>query len=172
MVSTRQGPLLPNPHPPVVPAARPLPNHCLISWRHAAKSEVGTRVTVGREEVSFPSCAVLFLCYNTKHWLAVCKIPINIPKHYAPDPTAPAARFQLEKKSLSALPLGGNCHIITLTSWHSNRLQHLVESGNESLCQPETEDELGTGHQELGSKTLEERTQALVLGHVGDDAET
>jgi hypothetical protein len=56
--------------------------------------------------------------------------------------------------------------------WHSNRLKHLVESRDKSLSQPETENELGTSHQELGSKTLEERSQALVLGHVGDDAET
>lgn len=54
----------------------------------------------------------------------------------------------------------------------SNRLEHLVESRNKSLCQPETENELGTSHQELGSKTLEEGSHALVLGHVGDDTET
>ena len=57
-------------------------------------------------------------------------------------------------------------------SWHPSRLQHLVESRDKSLSQPETEDELGTSHQELGSKALEERRHALVLGHVGDDAES
>ena len=52
------------------------------------------------------------------------------------------------------------------------RLQDLVESGDKSLSKPEGEDELGAGHEELGSETLEEGAHALVLGHVCDDSET
>lgn len=50
-------------------------------------------------------------------------------------------------------------------------LYNLAESGNQSLCQPEAEDQLGTCHQQLGGQTLEEAGRALVLKHRGDDLE-
>ena len=37
--------------------------------------------------------------------------------------------------------------------------------------QPEREDELGTGHEELGGEALEERGRALSLDHVADNPE-
>lgn len=50
-------------------------------------------------------------------------------------------------------------------------LYNLTESRNQSLSQPEAENQLGTGHQQLGGQTLEEAGSALVLHHVGDDAQ-
>lgn len=51
-------------------------------------------------------------------------------------------------------------------------LENLVERWDESLCQPEGEDKLGSCHEKLWGETLEETGHALVLGHVGDDAES
>lgn len=45
-------------------------------------------------------------------------------------------------------------------------LYNLAKGGYQSLCQPETEDQLGTGHQQLGSETLEKAGEALILEHV------
>ena len=46
-----------------------------------------------------------------------------------------------------------------------------METHNQSLRQPETEDKLRTSHKKLGSKTLEESSEALHLGHTGDNSE-
>lgn len=51
-------------------------------------------------------------------------------------------------------------------------LQDLVEGRNEGLSKPEREDQLGTGHEELRSKTLEEGSETLLLGHLCDDLAT
>jgi len=51
-------------------------------------------------------------------------------------------------------------------------LYNLSESRNQSLSQPEAENQLGTGHQELRSQTLEETGGALDLQHVGNNTET
>lgn len=84
-VTTRLDQVLPKPRHPFAPAPEPL-------FGPSGYMQDGSYWAVkGREEVSFPSCAVLFLCYNSKAWLAVCKIPINMPKHCTPNPTAPAA---------------------------------------------------------------------------------
>lgn len=50
-------------------------------------------------------------------------------------------------------------------------LYNLTESGNQSLCQPEAEDQLRACHQQLGGETLEEAGRALVLEHLGDNLE-
>lgn len=50
-------------------------------------------------------------------------------------------------------------------------LYNLSEGRNQSLCQPEAEDQLGTGHQQLGGQTLEEAGGALVLQHFGNNPE-
>lgn len=50
--------------------------------------------------------------------------------------------------------------------------QHTVESRDQRLGEPEGEDELGASHEQLGDETLEEGSHTLVLGHVGQDAET
>ena len=50
-------------------------------------------------------------------------------------------------------------------------LYNLTESGNQSLCQPEAEDQLGTSHQQLGGQALEETGGALVLEHLRDNLE-
>lgn len=50
-------------------------------------------------------------------------------------------------------------------------LQNFVECWDKCLGEPEGEDELGTGHEELRGKTLEEGGKALVLGHAGDNSE-
>jgi hypothetical protein len=39
------------------------------------------------------------------------------------------------------------------------------------LGQPEGEDELGSGHEQLGCQALEEGSESLVLHHVGNDSE-
>ena len=46
-----------------------------------------------------------------------------------------------------------------------------IKRGDERLRQPEGEDELGARHEQLGDEALEEGAGALVLGHVGQDAE-
>lgn len=51
-------------------------------------------------------------------------------------------------------------------------LYNLAKGRDQSLCQPEAEDQLGAGHQQLGGETLEEAAHALVLGHVGNDSES
>lgn len=50
-------------------------------------------------------------------------------------------------------------------------LHNLVECGYQRLGQPEREDELGTCHQELRCQALEERSETLILHHVGNDSE-
>jgi len=50
-------------------------------------------------------------------------------------------------------------------------LHDLVEGGDESLGQPEGEDELGTSHQQFRHQTLEEGRRAFVPSHVGEDLE-
>lgn len=57
-------------------------------------------------------------------------------------------------------------------STESAPLQHLVESRDKGLCKPETEDELGAGHEQLRSKTFEEGRKSLVLGHVRHNPES
>lgn len=52
-----------------------------------------------------------------------------------------------------------------------NILNDLAKGGDQRLSQPEAENELGSGHQELGRKTLEETGDTLVLDHVGQNAE-
>lgn len=47
-----------------------------------------------------------------------------------------------------------------------------METYNQSLGKPEAEDQLGSSHEKLGSQSLEESSEALVLCHVGDDSET
>lgn len=51
-------------------------------------------------------------------------------------------------------------------------LNNRTESRNQSLCEPEAENELGASHEQFRSKALEEGCETLVFGHVGDDAET
>jgi len=51
-------------------------------------------------------------------------------------------------------------------------LYNLAKGRDQSLCQPEAEHQLGAGHQQLGSETLEEAAHALVLGHIRDNTET
>lgn len=51
-------------------------------------------------------------------------------------------------------------------------LYNLTKGRNQRLSQPEAENELGPGHEQLRSQTLEERCDTLVLHHVGNDAET
>lgn len=50
-------------------------------------------------------------------------------------------------------------------------LYNLAKGRDQGLCQPEAEDQFGAGHQQLGSKTLEEAAHTLMLGHLGNDAE-
>lgn len=50
-------------------------------------------------------------------------------------------------------------------------LYNLAKGRDQGLSEPEAEDQLGTGHQELGGEALEEGGEALVLHHVGDDPE-
>jgi hypothetical protein len=52
-----------------------------------------------------------------------------------------------------------------------SHLYNLAKGRDQSLGEPEAEDQLGTGHQKLGSQALEERGESLVLHHVGDDPE-
>jgi hypothetical protein len=51
------------------------------------------------------------------------------------------------------------------------RLYNLAKGRDQGLGEPEAEDQLGTGHEELGGEALEEGGEALVLHHVGNDAE-
>jgi hypothetical protein len=51
------------------------------------------------------------------------------------------------------------------------RLYNLAKGRDQGLSEPEAEDQLGTGHEKLGGETLEEGGEALVLHHVGNDAE-
>lgn len=51
-------------------------------------------------------------------------------------------------------------------------LDDLAKRRNQSLCQPEAEDQLGAGHQQFRSQSLEEAEETLILEHVGDNAET
>lgn len=46
-----------------------------------------------------------------------------------------------------------------------------IKSRDQRLRKPERKHQLGTGHEQLGHETLEEGAGALVLGHVGQDAE-
>lgn len=52
-----------------------------------------------------------------------------------------------------------------------NILNDLAKGGDQRLSQPEAENELGSGHQELGRQTLEETGDTLVLDHVRQNAE-
>lgn len=47
----------------------------------------------------------------------------------------------------------------------------MAKRGNQSLCQPEAEDQLGSSHQELGDQSLEQTERALVLEHLRHDLE-
>ncbi len=58
-----------------------------------------------------------------------------------------------------------------LAFFYSFHLYNLAKGRDQGLGEPEAEDELGTGHQELGGQALEEGGEALVLHHVGDDPE-
>lgn len=51
------------------------------------------------------------------------------------------------------------------------RLYNLSKGRNQCLCQPEAEDQLGAGHQELRGQTLEETEGTLVLDHVRHNSE-
>ena len=51
-------------------------------------------------------------------------------------------------------------------------LYNLAKGRDQRLSQPEAENELRSGHQKLGRQTLEEATEALVLHHVRQDAES
>lgn len=59
------------------------------------------------------------------------------------------------------LKKGGRCN-----HYKTRPLYNLTESGNQSLCQPEAEDQLGTCHQQLGGQTLEEAGGTLVFEHL------
>lgn len=62
-------------------------------------------------------------------------------------------------------------HIHLSHSSKDSLFEQTVKGGDQGLGEPEGEDELGTGHEQLGDETLEEGAHALVLGHVGEDAE-
>lgn len=55
--------------------------------------------------------------------------------------------------------------------FNAPHLYNLAKGRDQGLGEPEAEDQLGTGHQELGGQALEEGGEALVLHHVGDDSE-
>lgn len=50
-------------------------------------------------------------------------------------------------------------------------LHDLPKRRNKSLRQPEGEDEFGSSHQKLRCETLKERSETLILHHVGDNPE-
>lgn len=50
-------------------------------------------------------------------------------------------------------------------------LYNLAKSRDQGLGEPEAEDQLGTGHQELGGQALEEGGEAFILHHVGHNPE-
>lgn len=59
-----------------------------------------------------------------------------------------------------------------MTSIQPVRLYNLSKGGNQSLCQPEAEDQLGSGHQELGDQALEQTERTLVLEHLRNNLES
>ena len=53
----------------------------------------------------------------------------------------------------------------------SSRLYDLAKRGNQRLSQPEAENKLGPGHEQLRCETLKETGQALIFHHVRHNAE-
>lgn len=51
-------------------------------------------------------------------------------------------------------------------------LHNLSKRRDQSLCQPEAEHQLGSGHEQLRRQALEERGETLVLGHAGNNPES